>query len=159
MNQPESTGATLRALRILYFALMAGVLLFMAIVFIMPVLDPGGVKYLQPYSQIALYVAAGLAIISYMTARYLFSKKMDAIRNTSVNVQEKLNLYRAAFISYMAFCEFPALLAIILYIISGNYGLLVVAGLMLLAMAIRFPSRQRLITDMSLDWKEQEELK
>ena len=94
----------------------------------------------------------------YMIARNSFARNVSDIRNSSVNTLEKLNLYRTALISYMGLCEAPALLAFVFFLLTNNYLLLLIGAIMLLAMAIKFPSRERLIADMSLDGKEQQEL-
>ena len=156
MKTQGNLSAELRALRILYFAMIIGVFFLAAIIIGLSIFDPGKENSLQPYSEIIVGISGGIALICFLFARSVFGKKVGAIRNSSVSVQEKLNLYRTALISYLAICEAAAILAIMLYMLTVNYWLLVIAGLMWLAMVLMFPSRQRLYNDLLLDWKDQQ---
>ena len=148
----------IRALRIVCIAMVMGVGLFAGIVLLIPVFDANDSAFFYNYSFTLFYVIAALALGCLLAARYLYSRKMQDIRNANVNIQGKLNLYRGALISYLAFCEFPALLATILYILTANKWLLLVPAVMVLAMVSKFPSKQKLVSDMVLDWKDEQEL-
>lgn len=158
MSQQGNSNAYLKSLRIFCIALISGIIMFSCIVFGLSYFEPGATGSLRGYFGIAITVSIVFALACFLIARQLFGKKMQAIRNDSVNVSEKLNQYRAALISYMALCDAPALLAIILFFLTGIYWLLLVVLMMLLAMAMKFPNKQRIAEDMGLDWKEQEEL-
>lgn len=148
----------LKGMQLFTMAMMAGTLMLAGIVWLMPVFDPVDASYLQPYAGIVFYIAAGVGLVAYLLARWVFSSKMRVIQQSSVNVTEKLNRYRAAFISYMALCEGPAIVAILLVMLTNNSWLLAIAGLLLWAMVVKFPRKQRLINDMALDWQEQQQL-
>jgi len=158
MIEQGTTNADIKSLRILCAALMVGMIIFTAIAVAINSFDPIANDSLQVYSNIALAVSVGFALIFFLTARYFFSKRMIAIKNSSVNVYEKLNQYRTAFVSYMALCEAPGLLAVVLFLLSGVYWLLLVPIAMILAIAAKFPTKQKLINDMELNWTEQQEM-
>jgi hypothetical protein len=158
MIEQGTTNADIKSLRILCAALMAGMIIFGAIAVAINSFDPIADEKLQVYSEIALAISVGFAGICFLIARYFFGKRMGAIKSSSVNVYEKLNQYRTAFVSYMALCEAPGLLAVVLFLLSGIYWLLLVTIAMILAMAAKFPTKQKLINDMELDWTEQQEL-
>jgi len=158
MIEQGNKNADIRSLRILSIALITGMILFAAVVIGLNAFDAILVEKFQYYAEIVIAVSAGFAFVLFLIARHLFGKKMQAIKNTSVNISDKLNQYRTAFVSYMALCEAPGLLAIVLFLLSGVYWLLLVTIAMILAMAAKFPTKQKLINDMELDWKEQQEL-
>jgi hypothetical protein len=153
-----NTSSAIRGLKIFYFASLFGVVLFAGIVLVMAKMSLPSSDLVKEYSDSLLIGAAVLAVICFAIARNVFARRVAAIRNTSVNIQGKLNLYRTALISYIGLCEAPALLGIILFLLTNNYWLLLVSGVMIMAMALKFPTREKLIADMSLDWKEQQEL-
>lgn len=148
----------LRGLRIFTIALMAGVVLFSIIVFLMPYIDPVKSDHLKPYSTIVFLVVSVFALGCLFIGRLIFNRKLESIRNSGRDVEEKLNLYRTAFISYLATCEFPAIVGIICYMLTENYWLLIIPTLILIAMAMKFPSKERLTSDLALDWEEQQVL-
>jgi hypothetical protein len=158
MIEQGNTNAYLQNLRILSIALITGMILFAGVVFALNAFDVVLITEFQDYFEIVIAGSAGFAFIFFLIARHLFGKKMQEIKTTSVNIYDKLNQYRAAFVSYMALCEAHGLFAIVLFLLSGIYWLLLVTIAMILAMAARFPTKQKLINDMDLDWAEQQEL-
>ena len=150
--------SNIKSLKIFYFATVIGVVLFAVIILSIARFSQPPAEKVMDYADFRLILASVLAVFFFVVARNSYSRKTTAIRNSSVNISEKLNLYRTALISYISLCEAPALLALVLFLTSNNYLLLVVSGIMILVMASKFPSRERLIADMSLDGSEQQEL-
>jgi hypothetical protein len=158
MREQVNTNVYLQNLRILSIALITGMILFAGVVFALNAFDVVLITEFQDYSEIVIIASVGFAFIFFLIARHLFGQKMQEIKSSSVNISDKLNHYRAAFVSYMALCEAPGLLAVVLFLLSGIYWLLLVTIAMILAMAAKFPTKQKLINDMELDWTEQQEL-
>ena len=150
--------SNIKTLKVFYFATIIGAIVFAGVIISVAKFSPLKEQVLNDYLDYVLILASVFAVIFYMIARNSFARKVSDIRNSSVNTLEKLNLYRTALISYMGLCEAPALLAFVFFLLTNNYLLLLIGAIMLLAMAIKFPSRERLIADMSLDGKEQQEL-
>jgi hypothetical protein len=71
---------------------------------------------------------------------------------------DKLNQYRSALIIYIALCEGPALFGIILFFVTGNYLMFIITGITIASMLAKMPSRKRVVDDLTLDWKQQQEL-
>ncbi|HEX7846046.1 MAG TPA: hypothetical protein VF476_09630 [Chitinophagaceae bacterium] len=158
MSQQSTSNADLRGMRILCIALMMGMVIFTGVVVVLNYFAPMPTSALTEYADIILGVVAVAAIGAFVFGRHSFNKKMQEIKNSSVNLSEKLNLYRAALILYMAPCEGAGIFSILLFMLTGNYWFLLITLSMLLAMAMRFPAKQKLINEMSLDWKEQQSL-
>jgi hypothetical protein len=149
----------IKAMQVLCAALMAGVVFFVIIIVVItrvngPMLDKEVIKY----QDIFLYTAIGLAIVCFVIARSLYNKKMAVINNTATLLADKLNQYQAILIKYMAPCEGAALFSVIVFFLTGNFLVLLVTASMLVAMFIKYPLRGRIISELSLDWKEQQEI-
>src|SRR5688572_4594249 len=142
----------LRTLRILALAMICGVLLFTGVIIALQEFEGMSIKEIQPYSVYISMILAGISLICYLLARYMYKKKIEGARNSSLTVKEKLNHFRAALVIYMALCEVPAILSAILFMLTGDYRLCGIVLIMLAAMAAKFPSRQQVIDELGLDW-------
>lgn len=150
---------SIKAMQLLCAALMAGVIFFAIIIVVVtrlngPMLDKDGIKY----QDIFLYAAIGLAIVCYVIARSLYNKKMAVIKNSVLLLADKFNQYQATLIKYMAPCEGAALFSVIVFFLTGNFLVLLVTASMLVAMFIKYPLQSKIISELNLDWKEQQEL-
>ncbi|HSU27999.1 MAG TPA: hypothetical protein VLJ68_06445 [Chitinophagaceae bacterium] len=155
---PEQKGSYIRALRILAIALMVGVIVFYILAVALRLVDFMDTTLLQDY---AVYIVIGLGVVAalfFIGGRNFFNKKIETIKNSSETIGEKLNLYRSALIICYAAFEGIAIFAIILFIVTGNFWFSGIVFLMLLAMISKFPTRQRVIDQLGLDWNEQQEL-
>lgn len=158
-KQPTTISDSLRSMRILSAALMIGVTLFAIIISFLilqsgPVMDAEGLQY----KDIFFYVSVGLAIICFFIARALYTKKKIIVKNAPISLLDKLNQYLSALILYMAPCEGAALFSVVVLFLTGNFLLLIVTGLLLAAMFSKFPWPKRIISELELDWKQQEEI-
>src|SRR5580698_5084632 len=112
----------LKAIRILYFALLAGQILFALIVTVL--VETGiisnGMNSLTSVIQVAIIVIAAVAIPASF---FLFRKRLSDI-GPEEDLGKKLEKYRAALIIRMALCEFPAMFAIIAYFVTTNRSFL-----------------------------------
>jgi hypothetical protein len=157
-QQPDSPKNNLKAIRILFYALITGVLLMSAII-----IGVNGIRDKDTYSikgseNIFLAIAAGLAIVCFLTARSGYNKGIIPIKDPLISLIGKLNQYRAALIRYLALCEMPAIFAAILFFMSGDYLFLVITAAMLVAMLSKSPTLERLVTDLDLSSQEEQEL-
>ncbi len=157
MTKPSSTiQADLKTMRVIAVALMGGVLIF-ALIIILLQQAMAGVEILQQYNDIVLGVAIAIAAMLLLFARSLYGKKIQNSRDSAADLSGKLNFYKSALILYLALCEGTALFSIILFFLSGNYWLLSITFVLLLAMVAKFPARGIIIHDLQLDWMEQQE--
>jgi hypothetical protein len=162
MNQPpagSSVKTLLRAMQVVCVALMIGVTVFALVMLLVvqvsgPSFDEEGLEY----KNIFMYVAAGLGLLLFIIARTLYKKKIEALGLTPGSLKQRLDQYRAALILYMAACEGAALFSVIVFFLVGDPIVLIVTAAMLAAMLLKFPFRKRVIVDLNLDWKEQQEL-
>src|SRR5258705_6082789 len=131
-EMPAEPKEDLRAARILFGALMAGAIMFSIIVVALNLMQPA-VSPFREYENIVLGAVAAIALVCLFIARNQYSKGIAIAKDSLISYPDKLNQYRATLIRYMALCEGPALLGIILFFVSGNYLMLIITIVMLVA--------------------------
>jgi uncharacterized membrane protein len=161
-NKPVGTSTIkeeLRGIRILAAALIIGVVIFAIITVVInqingAFLDEEIVSiraYLLPFMSL-------VALLALLVARSQYQKQIRAIRESNDELRDKIVKYRAAIILYMAICEGMAMFSIILFLLSGQYLLLIVTGAMLLLMGARLFAIKGISAELNLSWEEQEAL-
>lgn len=140
-------------------ALMAGVLVFALIITgLTQVMAPPLEEKELPDKNIFLYAVGALTVVCMMMAFTLFNKKLRAINQSRDSVSEKFSHYQSALIVYMALCEGPALFSIIVLFLTGQFVVLAITVVLLAAMFSKLPFKNKVVTALQLDWKEQQEL-
>jgi hypothetical protein len=146
----------LKAIRILYFAMLAGQVIFAVIV--TTLVETGilsrGMNSVTVFMQVAVILFAAVAIPASLI---LFRKRLADI-GPEEDLAKKLEKYRAALIIRMALCEFPALFAIIAYFVTTNRSFLWIILLLIGNFLLIYPARDKLIQQLQLDSSEQSSL-
>jgi hypothetical protein len=149
----------LRAMQILCGALITGIVFMSVIIVVLNLVNEPALKGKgKEFKDIFLYGAIGIALVCWIMSRTIYNKKLLIIKNSAVSLTDKLNEYRAALISYMAPCEGAALFSVIVFFMTGQYPVLIITAVMLAAMYIKMPLQKKVISELNLDWKEQQEL-
>lgn len=162
MIQSRNANATvrenLRASQILCAALMIGIVIFtIAVAILNLVREPFLKAESWPVKNIFLYAAFCIAFACFFVANALYKKKIAIIKNAMIPLGDKLNQYRVALIIFMALCEGAALFSIIVFFLIGNFVLLVITAAMLAAMFSKMPFQKKVVAELDLDWKDQQE--
>jgi hypothetical protein len=155
---PGTPKEILRSIRVFFGAIITGAVIFAIIMVVVIKLQGHVMPETEEYQSIFLYVAAGLAVICWLVAVNQYNKGIAAAKDSLILLPAKLNLYRAALIKYMALCEGPALFGIIVFFMTANYMALGITSIMIIAMLAKTPTLKRVVDDLSLDWKQQQEL-
>lgn len=161
-NKPVGTTTIkeeLRGIRILAAALIIGVVIFAIITVVINQINGAFLDeeilsiraYLLPFMSL-------VALLALLVARTQYQKQIRAIREGNDELRDKIEKYRAALIIYMAICEGMAIFSIILFLLSGEYLLLLVTGAMLLLMGARLYAIKGIAAELDLSWEEQEAL-
>jgi anaerobic C4-dicarboxylate transporter len=143
----------LKTMRIIFFALLAGQIIFMAVAFFTVNNNP-------PQSQsddlfnIIVPVAIGLGL--FMSS--LLFKQMLAKIKKDDSFEQKLEAYRSALIIRYALLEVPSIFSTVVYLFSGNIIFLAFSGVMILAFLINMPSRDKATQDLNLSSIEADKL-
>ena len=161
MDELQQTPGTpkeiVRAIRIFFMAIISGSLIFTGMVLFLDSIGTSTAS-VKDGKNIFLFVAAGIAVICFGAAWTGYNKGIAAAKDSLISLTGKLNLYRTTLIKYVALCEMPALFGIIAFYVTGNYLTLVITAAMLAAMLIKAPVKKRIVDDLALDWKQQNEI-
>jgi hypothetical protein len=152
----ETTSNDLKAIRILYFALLIGQLLFAIIVTVLVEtgLLSNGIRSLTPLLQVAIIIIAAVAIpVSF----FLFRRRLADL-NPEEELGKKLEKYRAALILRCALCEMPALFAILAYFITTNRSFLWLVIVLIGNFLLIYPSREKILNQLQLNSSERSAL-
>ena len=160
MNQAQQTPSSpnLRAIRILFNAIIAGTLLFSIVALLINKTQGPFSKEIRGYHNIFLGISIGIAVICFVIARRSYNKGIAIAKDSLISLPDKLNKYLATLLMYIALCEGPAVFGVVLFLITGNYFMLIITVTMIAAMLTKAPTIKRITDELGLDWKQQQEL-
>ena len=102
-------------------------------------------------------IMAVLAVVSLLIAFSIYRKGISNLPDAGTTLQNRIIAYRRVNVKFLAFCEAPAMLAAVLFMLSKSFNLSVIIIICVGAMLSKWPTRQRMENDLKLDWKEQQE--
>ena len=146
----QPTSPYIKAISILHYALMAGQFFFGIIMFVLVWLKKDNSFPMQNISQQMLIACIAIAAIAYLAGNMLFKKKLENINEENNPVAKKLEEYRAANITRWALMEFPTLFCIIIFFLTGNYSIMIVAVVMLVLFFTTKPGAQKTVADLGI---------
>jgi hypothetical protein len=156
LQEPSTPKDALKALNILFYALVAGMFLFAALFFGMGfIIEP---VFVEKNVVNGLFIAVLFLSTLLLTLAEKRYKKIVADAGQpelSLSLMEKLTRYRAALIFYLAACEGPGLFSIILYMLTGQKLFLAVTALLIIGMFLKKPDKSRIISHLHLSSEEQ----
>jgi hypothetical protein len=148
----------LRQLLIFFMAIVVSVVLFMMIAVYMNQADGAMAPQWAGHYKIASWLVAAVSLLCFGIARQQFKKRSAAAKNSLNDLHDKLMKYRTALILYLAICEAPAILSIVLFLLSGDFVFLALAAIMLGFMLSAAPVRRTVVAALDLDGEQQKEL-
>lgn len=162
MNQQETTPGKLkqmmRSILIVFIGIAAGLFLFMLIATVINEVKGPLQPALNEYSKVLLIAITVISFTCLVAAKMLFNKLLTKAKDSVNSLQEKLNKYTAALILYMAICEGPGLLSVILFLMTGNFAFLVFACVLLGFILAMLPVRKKIAEQLALNWEEEQAL-
>lgn len=148
--------AYFKGLTIVYFALMAGQLVFLilalALVLSVKLGNDGG-----ELGDFLIYIVPIFMVGGIIASTVMFKKSLSEAKNKNT-LLEKMNFYRSALIVRYAPLEGVTMFAIVAYLLSGNLIFLGVATLTILIFLIIKPSPEKAINDLELSYEEKQVL-
>jgi len=149
----------IKALQILYTALLAGQILFLVITSVIIFSGNFSIDFsLRNYSTEILIVCIVIGLAGYFGGTSIFRKKMEQLNNSPKSLMEKLNDYRGISITRWALSEFATLLSIIMVFITGSPALLAVAVLLIALFLTVRPSLSKAASDLNVSEMEIERM-
>lgn len=141
----------LSVLRILHLALVAAVVVFGAVVYF--VLLPLPDFQSEKNAGLFLCLSAGYNVFAAIIGQWLFSKQLNKVKS-SMDLSDKLNIYRSASIIRWALLEGAILATLVFYLLSGNLVLLGIAGIIFWPLLFQYPNAMKVKTDLELSQTE-----
>jgi len=155
---PGTPKENLRATRIVFVAIVSGAVIFAIIIFAINKMQDDLAPKTKEYANLFLYLSSAIAAFCLAIAISGYKKGIVPAKDSLIPLQDKLNIYRATLIRYIALCEGSALFSIIAFFLTGSYYLFLITALSIAVMLLKAPTRQRVSDDLALDWKQQQEL-
>ena len=143
----------LKTMRIIFFALLAGQIIFIAVAFFMVTNNPP-----QSQSDDLFNIIVPVAIGSGLFMSSLLFKQMLAKIKKDDSFEKKLEAYRSALIMRYALLEGPSIFSTVVYLLSGNIIFLAFSGVMILAFLMNMPSQNKATQDLNLSSIEADKL-
>jgi hypothetical protein len=148
MNTRLPSGANyFRSLRILHLAILAGQAMFCAVAALL--VFSAGLEPSIDDSRLLNVLVPLIAVGAVAASMGLFRRRLEAAQ--SAGPDQKLDLYRGALILRYAILEVPALLSIIMFMLTGTIAYLAVAGMLIAWFALQRPGRARAMEDLRMD--------
>lgn len=154
MQAPTEAGKDLFNLKVIYFALLAGVLLFATVVIISVAEDIGKTVPGDKTLLIALLIVTATSIPAGM---YLSRRKISQIPK-DISLSEKMRQLTAAWIIRLATIEATLLFSLVILLVTADYRLLYITVLILFYFAMNYPSKEKAAAFMNLSREEFDQL-
>jgi hypothetical protein len=148
----------LKVTLILFSGIVTGVLVFMLVAVFTNQSNGPLVAGLNKYEMIIIWGVGLFCLLCLVIARRMLWKGTIAAKNSLNPLQDKLTQYRSSLIRYLVICEVPALLSIVLFMLTGNFIFQVFAAVLLGFMLAAAPVRRRVVAALESDGSGQGEL-
>lgn len=149
--QQQTSAQYFNSLNILHYALAAGQVLFGTIAFTLQ--KPGSVINSASLFNALMYAVPLIAIISVIAGGTQYKKQVNDIKSKN-NLSDKLNAYRITVITRDAMFEFPSLLAVLAFMLTGELLFLALTGSLVTLFVYVRPTKERVIKDLQLSAEE-----
>ena len=142
-------------LRMLYLALVAGVIIFLAVV-----INLLGSENITTTGDLEILFLVDVIVTAVMLpGAYLISNRLYEQINRKESLANRLAQFQSAFIIRLAMIEAPALLSVIVLLLTGNISALALFALSLALFALNYPTPEKIGRTLDLSDKEKELLR
>lgn len=148
----QSTKGYFKLITFIHLALVLGVVLFGVVVYFFM----ADFQHPDTRSELAgllVYLVPGLIIAGIIASNIVFRLKVNGLMGNE-DLKAKMSGYREALILRYVLLEAPALFALVAIFMTNNSNFMVYAGLMVVLMATKRPTRKAAIADLALDQQE-----
>ncbi len=152
MEQTQlTTKSFFSSLKIIHFALTAGVVLFLLIAIALQF--KGFEPELKEMEMILLGITVLAAISGIFTGNLLFRRRLEQLVEQK-SLEKKLLGYQSALLLKYALVEGPAFFTIVAYHLTANILFPVITVLLVFTMVLFAPRKEKLISDLNLSNRE-----
>lgn len=149
-TQLNQSPGMLNQVRIIHYAMVAGVAVFLAACLYLTLSVSIQLPYDPEFSNILFLLTAAMTVMLLPVGYLLFKRQIVAVEKDK-GLVEKMTVYKRAFIVKMGLIEAPAFFSTIVMLLTGNLWLLVQILAVLLVMIINRPSAEKIGGLFSLD--------
>ncbi len=158
MKKPSDPHTTLknylRRLKIIHFALVAGMVLICIFVYF---LQENPLTDFPEDEAIFIYVVPVAALTGYFAGIYIFNKLTGSL-DKELSLSRKLDRFQTASLLHYTCLEAPALLALYAYLMHGNLYYASIAAFLVIYLIAQRPTLQKIISRIPLDSLEKKAL-
>lgn len=145
---PSTVGAYIKALKIIFLALIAGLVMFVVVAWFLRM--TGAFPENFPNGYLVLLFILLFAAASIGAGIYVFRKRLQSDAG-KVSLADKLSIYRDALIIRYVTSEAPAFFAIIAFLLTGNMIILGIGIAIIAYFATLWPSVEKMAEEMNLN--------
>lgn len=154
MANPQSSD--IRAIRLVYIALMLGIAFFLLIAFTLT-LKTGPLGGNDPFfEQVLLMASTLMAMVSIPSGMIIFKNQTSNIQDR--NLAEKISVFRSAMIVRASTMEGAGFFFVVCVVLTGSKISMIEALVVLAMMFLYFPTNTRLADEMKHDLQEIERI-
>jgi len=144
-----------KALNILHKTLLAGQIIFMAVVVVAAYSKMQLTVMSEDMDRIFQVIAVLLAAAGFFAGSALFKKQLLKTREMqTATVKEKFAVYRSACILQWALLEGPCLFSIICFFLTGNYAFIALAAVLILLFTMLGPVKLKIALQLGISEEE-----
>jgi hypothetical protein len=152
LQQPPKT--MLKTIPLIHLGLLGGQVLFAITVL---AITPSG-KFSINTPNDPYLIAVPIMAIACFTASTVLYRQLLTTAISKPTVQQKIVAYQTAMIIRLALLEGPSLFGIVVYQLTANLLYLAISGIIILFFIIIRPTRDKIATDLNLDYQDKAEL-
>lgn len=146
---------TFKQIRIIFYALIAGQLLYLIIAFILAGSDSINID--KGFSAALGFIIPVIIIALVIGSKFIY-KRLISVQGRETSLQEKINSYRNNNIIKFALLESANILSITFYLLTGDFLYLGMFVIVLALDIMYFPGKEKFIEDFQLTGEDLEKL-
>ncbi len=139
----------LRSVNILFMALVAGQVMFALVAIFVVRMKQTVAGFDRQFIDVALWLIPAIAVAGIAIGWLFFNARLKAVRAKGT-LAEKLGGYQPAMIARLAIMEGPSLLALAVFLLSGEYIFLGTSAFVILAFLFNRPTKNRIVQQLQL---------
>lgn len=148
--QRQTSQEYFKSIKIIYFALLAGQLIFLFITLYLNL----ELSFSQESSDILwdifLIIALTLALNGFVTGQLIYKNRLKKIKKYT-ELKTKMGEYKGAFLIRLAMLEGATLFSIVIYLITANLMFIGIAGIVIIYFVYLNPTRDKISFDLELN--------
>jgi len=148
----QTTKEFFKLASIIHLALVLSIVLFGVVVYFF-IADFQQVDTSSEFAKLLVYLVPGLVIVAIIASNLVYRIKLNEVK-VSGDLKTKMLGYQLASIIRYMLLEAPALFALVAIFTTNNANFMVYAGLMVVLLAMKRPTRKSAIADLELDQQE-----